>query len=332
MINRVFGIRIISLFCLLAGLLLFAPIGSAQVLELKPNLQTFPASDLALVGNQLIFSTTSWNHGDGPLELRAGERDSTSLKQNVYQRVYLSDGGFYDRLAGTFEWHPEHNHFHFEDYALYTLQPVNAPGGSERTGSKTTFCVMDTTIVNTNLPGAPQNAVYATCGADVQGMSVGWGDTYGYWLAGQSIDFTGNPDGDYKLIIEVDPKKRLLELNDGDNIACALIRVNNSHVQVLGTGSDSSCGAVVVSGIEPNSGAKGSVSPVTISGSGFVAGMQVTFENGSGPRPTASNVIIVDANTITAVVTVKSKGGGSDRVWDVRVGSGVLPDGFTVVP
>ena len=33
---------------------------------------------------------------------------------------------------------------HFNDYALYTLQPVNAPGGSLRTGAKTTFCVMDT--------------------------------------------------------------------------------------------------------------------------------------------------------------------------------------------
>jgi len=59
--------------------------------------------------------------------------------------------------------------------------------------------------------------------------------------------------------------------------------------------------------------------------------MQVSFENGTGQRPTASNVIVVDANTITANVTVRSGGVSSDRVWDVRVGSGVLPDGFTVL-
>jgi hypothetical protein len=159
-------------------------------------------------------------------------------------------------------------------------------------------------------------------------MSVGWGDTYGRNLAGQFIDFTGNPSGDYKLIIEVDPKKRLLEIDDGDNTSCALLRINvtNSTVQVLGTGCDT-----VVSSIQPNSMRPGSFS-VTITGAGFAAGMGVSFENGSGPRPTASNVIVHDANTITANVTVKKGGSRSARVWDVRVGSGILFDGFTVLP
>ena len=51
---------------LIAGLLLFAPIGSAQVLELHPNLHPFSqAFDVDLVGGTrpLIFSTTSWNSG-----------------------------------------------------------------------------------------------------------------------------------------------------------------------------------------------------------------------------------------------------------------------------
>ena len=164
--------------------------------------------------------------GDGPLDLHAGETDTGSSRQNVYQRVYLSNGGFDDRLAGTFVWHPLHNHFHFEDYAIYTLQPVNAPGGSQRIGSKTTFCIIDTTPVNTSLPGAPPTPVYTTCGPAIQGMSVGWGDTYGRQLPGQLVDFTGNPSGDYKLTIEIDPKKRLIETNDGDNISCVLLRIN----------------------------------------------------------------------------------------------------------
>lgn len=331
--NRMRGVLPIFLYCLIAGIFWFAPIGFAQqVLELKPNLQPFPASAPALVsgGTKLIFSTTSWNSGDGPLELRAGARDSASMKQDVYQRVYLTNGSYYDRLAGTFVWHDTHNHFHFEDYALYTLQPFNAPGGSERTSSKTTFCIIDTTPVDTSLPGAPNRAVYTTCGPDVQGMSVGWGDTYSRTLAGQSFDFTGNPSGDYKLIIEVDPKKRFLEINDGDNLACALLHINvaNSTVQVLGTGY-----ATVVSSIWPNSVRSGSSVDVTITGAGFATGMGVSFENGSGPRPTASNVSVdANTNTITATVTVKKGGSRSARVWDVRVGSGVLFDGFTVLP
>jgi hypothetical protein len=40
---------------------------------------------------------------------------------------------------------------------------------------------------------------------------------------------------------------------------------------------------------------RGSVVPVTITGSGFAAGMQVSFENGSGQRPTAAGVTVVGA-------------------------------------
>ena len=44
---------------------------------------------------------------------------------------------------------------------------------------------MDTTKIDARLPGAPRKSVYSTCYANVQGMSVGWGDTYGSYLAGQ---------------------------------------------------------------------------------------------------------------------------------------------------
>src|SRR4030095_4877779 len=109
-------------------------------------------------------------------------------------------------LAGTFVWHPDHNHFHFQEYALYTLNPVNAPGASGRQSYKTSFCVMDTTKVDARLPGAPKRPVYSACNAVKQGMSVGWGDTYRYYLAGQAIDLTGNPDGQYELTVDIDPE------------------------------------------------------------------------------------------------------------------------------
>jgi hypothetical protein len=309
-----------------------------QVVELKPNLQAFPAGNLAIIQDmsgaiQLVFSATTWNNGDGPLVLVAGETDAATLKQKVYQRVFLSDGSFYDRVAGDFVWHPLHNHFHFEDYALYTLQPFNAPGASARTSAKTSFCVMDTTAVDTRLPGAPNKPVYATCGNVMQGMSVGWGDTYGNYLAGQSIDLTGLPDGDYKLMIEADPKNRLLEINDSDNASCVLLRISvtNLTLNVLDNAGCSASGSTVaVSSITPNTAPQGSITPVTITGSNFAPGMGVSFENGSGARPEASNVTVVDSTTITATVTIKTGGPKNDRVWDVRVGSGVLPDGFLV--
>lgn len=329
--SRKFGRYAISFSSLMVSLFLSAPPSFAQVVELKPDLQAVPAFSLVLAtdtsGNKLLrFSARTWNSGGGPLELRAGETGSAG--QNVYQRVYLSDSGYYNRLAGTFVWHELHNHFHFDDYALYTLQPVNAPGGSARTGVKTTFCIMDTNAVDTTLSGAPQQAVYATCGASVQGMSVGWADTYGYNLAGQSIDITGLPNGDYALSIEADYKNNILEINEGNNSSCMLVRLNvtNSTFQVLNANN---CTYVFVLGFTPSSAPQNSVTPVTITGIGFTTGTTVSFEGSSGQRPTASNVVVVNDTTITANVTVPKKA-KIGSVWDVRVGSGVLPGGFRV--
>src|SRR3989344_3805262 len=105
--------------------------------ELQPNLTPYPAADIRIVTNpdsskHLRFSTISWNKGSGPLEIRAGAVDNLNGKQEVVQRIYSDDGSYRDVLAGSFEWHPTHGHVHFNDYALYTLQPVGAPGASER--------------------------------------------------------------------------------------------------------------------------------------------------------------------------------------------------------
>jgi hypothetical protein len=94
---------------------------------------------------------------------------------------------------------------------------------------------------------------------------------------------------------------------------------------------------IEVTSIDPAAMQAGATIDVTIKGSGFVAGASIAFENGSGPAPTASNVVIVDGYTITATVTAKSGGPPRPRVWDVRVtnpdGSwGVLSGGFTVTP
>lgn len=118
----------------IAGMLADARLGTAQ--ELTPNLVALPASEFALSINtatgttRLVFAATSWNNGKGPMEIEAG---ATSVAgQDVYQRVYNSDGSVTYYLAGTYVYHPDHQHFHFENYAPYTLKRVGAPGGSEQ--------------------------------------------------------------------------------------------------------------------------------------------------------------------------------------------------------
>ncbi len=94
---------------------------------------------------------------------------------------------------------------------------------------------------------------------------------------------------------------------------------------------------VIVTAIDPNTMQAGTTIDVTITGSGFIAGAGVSFENGAGPAPTASKVVVIDSNTITATITAKSGGPPRPRVWDVRVtnpddSSGLLMDGFTITP
>ncbi len=97
-------------------------------------------------------------------------------------------------------------------------------------------------------------------------------------------------------------------------------------------------GGVTVTSIDPNTMQAGAtLNNVSIIGSGFADGADVTFENGSGPAPTASNVVVAPGgNSLTATLTVKNGGPRGSRVWDVRVtntdnSSDVLADSFTVI-
>jgi hypothetical protein len=335
-----------GLLSLLVSAMFVSAAWAQQGLELLPNLAAQPAGDISVVTTrtgelELRLSATTFNRGDGALELFAGETGQG--RQNIYQRVYLDDGSSYARLAGTFVWHEAHAHFHFEDYALYTLQQVQGKGKSRRTSAKTTFCVMDTDLVDGSLPGAPAGAVYDGCGETIQGMSVGWADTYRSHLAGQEISLSKLKDGDYRLIIEADPQDRILETDETDNTSCMLLRLNISAAsfEILDANGCGDGGSepppppsdVGVDSIDPAFASVGSFVAVEILGSGFTDGLNVIFENGEGYRPTASEIVVQSDTRITATVTVRKRGGNKpDHVWDLRVGDAILPDAFTVDP
>jgi hypothetical protein len=207
---------------------------------LLPNLKALPATDLSLQTGSLCtgayaialcFSATTWNNGVGPLELRGGLVTGGN-QQQVNQRVFQSDGSFIDYPAGTFVYHPTHFHTHFDEYALYMLESLNPPG-TLRSGTKQTFCIIDTSAINLGLPGAPGGPVYTSCSAAEQGLSVGWGDEYPSILPGQSIDATGLPDGNYALTIVVDPNNRIIESNNGDNTNTIVVRLQDGTVSVV---------------------------------------------------------------------------------------------------
>jgi hypothetical protein len=108
-------------------------------------------------------------------------------------------------------------------------------------------------------------------------------------------------------------------------------------VQSAAVGPVAAALVVTVSGISPSTMASGSSMSATVSGSGFAPGATLTFEGGSGPTPTAANVVVVNATTMTATVTAKAGGPPRNRLWSVRVtntdaSTGVRVGGLTVTP
>jgi hypothetical protein len=77
---------------------------------------------------------------------------------------------------------------------------------------------------------------------------------------------------------------------------------------------------------------------IVVTGTGFVPGMSLTFTGGSGPVPSASNIVVTaDGTSLTASLTLKSGGPRRPRIWDLTATlpdgtSDVLEDGLTVNP
>ena len=133
------------------------------------------------------------------------------------------------------------------------------------------------------------------------------------------------------MSIEVDPKNHLLEIDEHDNISCVRLRINGINpVQILGACDAAPTPGVSITAVDPATASTGTSVLMTITGSGFAEGMTVGFENGSGVAPIPMDVQLVDAGTITAIVSVKNGKVGADSTWDVRVGPAVLQNGFTV--
>lgn len=205
--------------------------------DLLPDLVIDPAAlahtridTSTLPGHRLMrLSTSTPNIGAGALEIR-GSTVVAPDQQQVLQRIYRDDGSFSDRLAGTFVYHPTHQHTHFGDWAVYRLRSVledGTAGGVIAAGDKTSFCLLDVVPYDPggDIPVVPP-AAYTSCGATIQGISPGWADVYDLELDDQWIDVTGLPDGPYWLEAEVDPANQIEELPpDGEDNNVSRIRI-----------------------------------------------------------------------------------------------------------
>lgn len=330
--------RHLSIIVLSANIL-FAPAAAAACAsanQLLPNLRVVPARDIAVVldaqgrpTNGVKFSTTSWNAGLGKLELVT--KDTGSVSQRVDQRIYCKDGTYDDRNAGFFEYHAEHNHVHFNDYANFILEPLDSNPQNVRKGNKTTFCIMDNTNINTQLLRAPATEGYTVCAGQVagsvQGLSVGWGDTYASSRPGQSLDTTNLPRGIYRLRMVVDPKNLIAETNEADNESCKLVEIGAGFVADRGLCANPPTARIYV--VSPNATMHGTCASVTVSGENLTPDMRMSFLFGTGPAPSPRDVEFPGSGMARAVVCVAKAPGknrlGNDPVWDMTLGNPTLP-------
>ena len=219
--------------------------GSALVPEgaLLPNLVMEPLSEwnIEYEGNRRLLHVTTIfsNYGQGAFELRGG-RAADDPVMHLDQVIYTDTGGFRRiptrvdaRYAGD-----GHNHWHAQQVVTMELANVLDPAHVTN-GNKIHFCFFDNTKTNTALPGFNEEPYYRNrwCGTPNSygvrmGLSIGYGDRYGWDFVGQYVDITALPGGTYTLKATVDWSNNFYETDDTDN--CTMARV---QIPAAGSGS-----------------------------------------------------------------------------------------------
>jgi len=303
----------------------------------------------------LRVSVSTPNVGHGPLRVIATNNfvcgtdtlwnsnitvcpDGSTPSQLVQQRIYKKEGNnmsYIDRWAGTMTYHPTHNHSHFDEWGIYTLRipDPNEPDPLKWTiigeGSKLGFCLNNghcrdenDNILTVDAPNYGLGGGGFSCGTTNQGISAGWTDIYYYNLDGMFIDIPdGTCNGDYMLVVEVDPNNVLLEENDNDNVAVAPITITKQTdpADVTPTTSISINGPTAVCDGEPTE------LSVPRTGSAYL------WSNGE----TTSTIIVTSPGTYTCEVTTPCGVALSDAVLiaegdDCVTGLVLFNDNFTV--
>ncbi|MFT7587945.1 MAG: hypothetical protein ACI959_000150 [Limisphaerales bacterium] len=212
--------------------------GELGVSVSSPNVGHGPlrivATDYYICGTDTVYSPGGYT-GSCP--------DGSDPRQMIKQRIYHknSDGTmtYSDRWAGSMTYHATHGHMHVDDWGEYSLRN-EVPGTDPLTwpivaqGAKLGFCLMDygscnyyyghcrdaaDAILTTDAPNYGLGGGGYSCGMTNQGISAGWTDIYHYYLDGMQIPIPPTVcNGDYMLVVELDPNNNFLEEDETNNV------------------------------------------------------------------------------------------------------------------
>jgi hypothetical protein len=210
-----------------------------------PDLVALPAWGISTYHRRdkdyLAFNATEWNAGPGIMVVE-GFRGIDQPLMDAYQ-YFLDDGVAVGRAPiGQLEFHPEHQHWHFQQFTEYTI--VDAASGQVAVSGKRSWCLANTDAIDLAVP----NANWAGYGGDVftmcggpgalwirEVLDVGWGDTYSQSIAGQAFDITDLPNGQYSIRVHVNPLGSVLEGSLDNNVEDRLVELRGrpGHRRVI---------------------------------------------------------------------------------------------------
>lgn len=200
----------------------------------------------------LRFQTTTENRGTAPFEVIGVPSESDPTYPGWDPRTldaYQCDswalrGCLNYRPAGRLVFHESHGHWHLAGFLIYELRHLAANGQPDLASAplaqsqNDSFCVMDN-YFNESPSSDPANRhlrSYPACSLVRHGISPGWVDVDIPELPGQQIPLAGVPDGDYALVVRVDPGNKFIESVEDNNLSSLPIRLSGSQVTVIGGG------------------------------------------------------------------------------------------------
>ena len=243
-------------------------------------------------------------------------------------------------IAGAFEFHAEHGHFHFPlaAFGLYAVAPDGGIGPPVTLSPKNGFCIADSYLRDSSLPHAGEFGDWGSCSdpTSLRGLSVGAVDEYDYRDPGQSVPIDGLPDGTYWFRAIADPYNYLVESNENNNETDVKVTIANNTVQALAPVFPSSAPPT----IEMSSPADGAIvsGSVLLTATNLIGGDEAEFlldgQLLGDPVDSAPYIAVWDSTSVTngphwlAARTTNPLGiGGTSDVVQVTVANNAAPPG-----
>jgi hypothetical protein len=179
-----------------------------------------------------------------------GSQPKGLIVQKIYHKIQDSMA-FYYLTAGAMTYHSLHGHFHVNDFSYYTLRikkpgelnPLKWPVIGKTT--KNGFCLTDegncsfapgyckdakdSTLMDTDFANFGLGN-YGGCTSIKQGISSGYYDEYFKEFYGMWIDIPpGTCNGNYYIVIQVDPLNHFLESNENNNVIAVPITLTKQE-------------------------------------------------------------------------------------------------------